>query len=236
MASTHAPNQLQRRRELVFLILAGIFVTNAITAELIGGKLIQIGPFAMSIGVIPWPIVFLATDLVNEYFGKEGVKKLTFMTVALIIYTFLILFAAIQIPAAGFSPVTNEAFEQVFGQSMWIIFGSLVAFLVSQLVDVFVFWAVRAKTAGKLLWLRATGSTAVSQLIDTFVILGIAFYLPGKLSLNEYFTTSTFNYTYKLAIAIALTPFIYLGHSLIDRFLGSEHAEAMIENAADKSL
>ncbi|NCN40677.1 queuosine precursor transporter [bacterium] len=225
-----------KRRELVFLILAGIFVTNAIVAELIGGKLFTWGPFTMSLGVLPWPVVFLATDLVNEYFGKNGVRRLTFLTVALIIYAFAVLFIGIVIPAAGFSPVDDEAFQKVFGQSLWIIFGSLVAFLVSQFVDVFVFWAVRAKTEGKYLWLRATGSTAVSQLIDTFVILGIAFYLPGKLSLNEYMITSASNYSYKLAIAVALTPLIYLGHNVIDRFLGERQAEDLIEEAAEKSL
>lgn len=224
------------RRELVFLVLAGIFVTNAIIAELIGGKLFQWGPFTMSLGVLPWPIVFLATDLVNEYFGKEGVKRLTLLTIVLIIYAFVILFLGIIIPAADFSPVGDEAFKAVFGQSMWIIVGSLIAFLVSQFVDVFVFWLVRSKTEGRFLWLRATGSTAVSQLIDTFVILGIAFYLPGRLSLDEYVLTSFSNYSYKLGIAVALTPFIYLGHNLIDKFLGHGEAEALIEKAADKSL
>lgn len=226
----------QNRRELVFLVLAGIFVTNAVIAELIGGKLFQWGPFTMSIGVLPWPIVFLATDLINEYFGKEGVRKLTFLTVALIIYSFIILFLGIMIPAADFSPVQDDAFKIVFGQSLWIIGGSLVAFLVSQLVDVFVFWLVRSRTKGRLLWLRATGSTAASQLIDTFVILGIAFYLPGKISLDEYLSFSFSNYTYKLGIAITLTPLIYLGHNFIDRFLGKDEADALIKEAAKKSL
>lgn len=226
----------QRRREQVFLVLAGIFITNAIVAELIGGKLFQWGPFTMSLGVLPWPIVFLATDLVNEYFGKQGVRKLTLLTVALIIYAFVVLFIGIAIPAAGFSPVSDEAFQTVFGQSLWIIFGSITAFLVSQFVDVFVFWLVRSKTKGRLLWLRATGSTAVSQLIDTFIVAGIAFYLPGRLTLSEYLMTSSSNYSYKLGIAIALTPFIYLGHSLIDQYLGPHEAEELIETAAEKSL
>lgn len=226
----------QRRREMVFLVLAGIFVTNAVIAELIGGKLFQWGPFTMSLGVLPWPIVFLATDLVNEYFGKSGVRKLTLLTAALIVYAFVILFAGIQIPAASFSPVNDQAFRAVFGQSLWIIVGSLLAFMTSQLVDVVVFWMVRSKTQGRWLWLRATGSTAVSQLIDTFVILGVAFYLPGKLQLSEYLVTSLSNYSYKLAIAIALTPLIYLGHNIIDQFLGHKEAEQLIKEAAQKSL
>ena len=235
MTSTSVlPRAQSHKRELVFLVLAGFFVTNAIIAELIGGKLFAFGPFTMSLGILPWPIVFLATDLVNEYFGKQGVKKLTLMTVGLIIYSFVILFLGIQIPAVGFSPVGDEAFQIVFGQSLWIIVGSLIAFLISQFVDVFVFWMVRMQTNGKLLWLRATGSTAISQLIDTFIVLGIAFYLPGKLKLNEFIVTAFSNYSYKLVIAIALTPLIYLGHGLIDRYLGRDEAEALIKEASGK--
>ena len=138
----------QTKKELVFVILAGIFITNAVTAELIGGKLIQIGPFVMSIGILPWPIVFLTTDLINEYFGEKGVKKLSLITAGLIAYAFILLFLAISIPAAkGISPVNDDQFYAVFGQSMWIIVGSIIAFLVSQLIDVTVFWFLKTKQA-----------------------------------------------------------------------------------------
>ncbi|MEY2869223.1 MAG: hypothetical protein RIR01_1706, partial [Bacteroidota bacterium] len=82
----------QSKKDTVYLILAGIFITNAVVAELIGGKLIQIGPFIMSLGILPWPIVFITTDIINEHFGKEGVKKLSFITAGLIAYCILILF------------------------------------------------------------------------------------------------------------------------------------------------
>lgn len=223
------------RRDLVFIILSGIFITNAILGELIGGKLIQVGPFAMSIGVIPWPVVFLTTDLINEYFGKSGVKKLTFLTVGLIIYAFLILLWAMNIPAAGFSTVTDEQFTAVFGQSLWIIVGSIAAFLASQLIDVLVFWIFREKTQGRMLWLRATGSTAISQLIDSFVIIGIAFWLPGKIETSQFLNVATSNYSYKLIIAILLTPLIYLGHNIIDKFLGSSEANKLMKQAAEES-
>lgn len=127
------------KKQIVFTLLGGIFITNAIVAELIGGKLISIGPFILSVGILPWPIVFVVTDLINEYFGKEGVKKLTMLTTALILYTFLILFFAMQIPANSISSVSNESFQQVFGQSMWIIIGSIIAFVCSQLIDVTLF-------------------------------------------------------------------------------------------------
>lgn len=228
---------ISSKKNIVFIILAGIFITNAIVAELIGGKLIQIGPVIMSIGIVPWPIVFLTTDLINEYYGKEGVKRLTLITAGLIAYAFVILFFAILTPAAdGISPVSDAAFYTVFGQSMWIIVGSIVAFLLSQFIDVFIFWLLRDKTGGKMIWLRSTGSTVVSQLIDTFVVLGIAFWLPGKMTTSVFINAALTGYTFKLIIAVGLTPLIYLGHSLIDKYLGDEVVHEIIKKSAEESL
>lgn len=227
--------QIHGRRDIVFLLLAGVFISNAVLAELIGGKLFQLGPFTMSIGVIPWPIVFLTTDLVNEYFGVQGVKRLTFLTMGLIVYAFIILFLAMQVPAVSFSPVSDEAFAVVFGQSLWIIVGSLVAFGLSQLIDVLVFWFFRFRTKGKYLWLRATGSTAVSQLIDSVVIIGIAFWLPGKVKTEEFLSVAFSNYSYKFLIAVGLTPLIYILHHAIDRFLGAEESLRLMREAEKNS-
>src|SRR5690606_35630757 len=79
---------LQSRKDIVFIVLAGIFITNAVTAEMIGGKLIDVGPYVMSVGILPWPVVFVTTDLINEYFGKDGVRKLSIITAFLIAYCF----------------------------------------------------------------------------------------------------------------------------------------------------
>jgi queuosine precursor transporter len=208
------------KKDFIFIILAGIFITNAIVAELTGAKLIQIGPFVMSIGILPWPIVFITTDLINEYFGQDGVRKLTFITSGLITYCFILLFFAINIPAAkGISLVTDEQFFAVFGQSMWIIVGSIIAFLTSQLIDVTVFWFLRNKTGKKMIWLRSTGSTIVSQFIDTFIVLGIAFWLPGKMTTSVFINAALTGYTCKLLIAIGLTPVLYAGHFLIEKYL-----------------
>lgn len=130
-----------KRKDLVFIVLAGFFVTNAIVAELIGGKLVQFfGLFTQSIGIILWPVVFLLTDLINEHYGKQGVRKLTYITIGLIIYTFVLISIGMSIKSVSFSPVNDATFNAVFGQSQWIIVGSIVAFLCSQLVDVYVFW------------------------------------------------------------------------------------------------
>ncbi|MFM2367738.1 MAG: hypothetical protein RL619_28 [Bacteroidota bacterium] len=211
------------KKDIVFVILAGIFITNAVVAELIGGKLIQVGPFVMSIGILPWPVVFLTTDLINEYFGEKGVKKLSYITACLIAYAFIILLLAILVPAAkGISPVNDSQFYAVFGQSMWIIAGSIIAFLISQLIDVTVFWFFKNKTGERKIWLRTTGSTVISQLFDSFIVLGIAFWLPGKINFDTFLSSAIIGYTFKLGIAILLTPLIYLGHHLIKKYLSEE--------------
>ena len=226
---------IQTRRDIVYLALAGFFVTNAILGELTGGKLFTLGPFTLGIGVIPWPVVFVATDLINEYFGRDGVRRLTLMSIGLIVYAFLVLFLAIQVPAASFSPVSDAHFYAVFGQSLWIIVGSVIAFGISQLVDVGVFWLVRHKTGGRFLWMRATGSTVVSQLIDSIVFIGIAFWLPGKVKTSEFLTVAASNYSFKLIVALAITPLLYLGHAVINRFLGADEAHQLIEQSAKAS-
>lgn len=211
---------LKSRKDIVFLVLAGFFITNAIVAELIGGKLVQFfGLFTQSIGIILWPVIFLLTDLINEYYGKDGVKKLTYITVGLISFTFIILSIALSIPATSFSPVSDSVFNTIFGQSQWIIVGSIIAFLLSQLVDVYVFWMFKKVTGDKHIWLRATGSTMVSQLIDTFVVQFIAFVLPGKWPFSEFLTNASWGYAFKLLVALALIPMIYLGHYVIGKYL-----------------
>lgn len=219
---------LKSKKDVVFLVLGGFFITNAIVAELIGGKLVQFfGLFTQSIGIILWPVIFLLTDLINEYYGKDGVKKLTYITMALISFTFVLLSIAINIKATSFSPVSDGAFSTVFGQSQWIIVGSITAFLVSQLVDVNMFWFFKRITGEKYIWLRATGSTVVSQLVDTFVVQFIAFVLPEKWTFSEFLVNASWGYLFKLLVALALIPLIYLGHYLIGKYTHSEpvHSE-----------
>ena len=140
-----------------------------------------------------------------------------------------------QVPAASFSPVTDSQFQAVFGHSLWIIVGSVVAVALSQLVDVFIFWLLRHKTGGQFLWMRANGSTVVSQLIDSIVIIAIAFWLPGKIKTSEFLTVAASNYSFKLIVALSVTPLLYAGHAAIDRYLGKDEAHELIEQSAKVS-
>lgn len=218
-AAEDTPEHAPSRRDRVFLVLAGIFITHALLGELIGGKLFTAWGWVMSIGVIPWPVVFVTTDLVNEYYGPAAVRRLTIMAVGLIVYAFALLLVCMQVTAAEISPVSDAAFDMVFGQSMWIIVGSLFAFALSQMLDAMVFVVLRKRTGQRLLWLRAVGSTVFSQLIDTFVINGIAFGLSGRLTTGQVVELSVTNYGYKFIIAIATMPVIYAGHGLMERYL-----------------
>jgi uncharacterized integral membrane protein (TIGR00697 family) len=210
------------KKDTLYVVLAGIFITNAIVAELIGGKLIHVGSAVMSIGILPWPVVFITTDLINEYFGEKGVKKLSIITASLIAYCFVLLYVALKIPAVqGQNLITDSEFTAVFGQSMWIIVGSITAFLVSQLIDVTVFHFVKNRTGSKMIWLRSTGSTVISQLFDSFIVLGIAFWMTGKMTTDVYILSAFTGYLVKLTIAILLTPLIYLGHYIIEKYIHS---------------
>jgi len=214
----------ESKKDIVYVVLAGIFITNAVVAELIGGKLIHVGSAVMSIGILPWPVVFVTTDLINEYFGEKGVRKLSLITASLIAYCFILLYFAIRIPAAaGISTVSDAQFFAVFGQSQWIIVGSITAFLVSQLIDVTIFHFLKNKTGNKMIWLRSTGSTVISQLFDSFIVLGIAFWATGIMTTDVYIASAFTGYFVKLIIAIGMTPMVYLGHYLIDNFLAKKH-------------
>ncbi|WP_294821823.1 queuosine precursor transporter [uncultured Flavobacterium sp.] len=213
------------KKQTIFTILSGIFITNAVVAELIGGKLIYVGSVPMSVGILPWPVVFITTDLINEYFGEKGVRRLSYITAGLIAYCFFLLWLALNIPAVEKIGVQDSAFSAVFGQSMWIIAGSITAFLVSQFIDVTLFHFVKRKTGQRMIWLRSTGSTVISQLFDSFIVAGIAFWLPGIWTTKIYIASAFTGYLVKLGLAIVLTPVLYLGHAVIDKHMKPETIE-----------
>ncbi|MEC7895249.1 MAG: queuosine precursor transporter [Bacteroidota bacterium] len=233
----------QNKRNNIFFILSGIFITNAIIAEILGTKIFEfdfILNFNMSVGVIIWPVVFITTDIINEYFGKKGIKKISYFTILLIIYVFIIIYMSTKLTPNNYwlniNSVDNHgnpfnidyAYNIIFLQSTGIIIGSIIAFLIAQILDVIIFQKLKKMTKGKFIWLRATGSTLISQFIDSFVVLFIAFYLLAPndkvWSLSQVFSVGFDNYTFKFIIAILITPLIYLAHYLIDNYMGKDLA------------
>jgi len=245
----------------LFYILGSFFIANALLAEFIGVKIfslektLNITPFSFNImgfenlsfnltaGVLLWPVVFIMTDIINEYYGRRGVRFISFTAAGLILYAFLMVFFSILLNPSDFwierqtpSGIVNMdlAFNTIFGQGMWIIIGSITAFLIGQLVDVTVFHFFKTKTGNPKIWLRATGSTLVSQLVDSFVVLFIAFYIGAGWDLKLVLAIGLVNYMYKFIVAVILTPALYVIHYFIDLYLGKELAEQLMLEATKK--
>ncbi|HRH34190.1 MAG TPA: queuosine precursor transporter [Catalimonadaceae bacterium] len=234
----------------LYLVLCAIFLTNAILAEMIGVKIFSLEAllhsrpaqipllkdfvldFNLTAGVLVWPIVFITSDIINEYFGKPGVKRISYLTAILITYVFGAVFVATILPpadfwmevnktdVAGHSFNINSAFATIFRQGLGIILGSITAFLIGQILDAHAFHWIKTLTGSNHLWLRATGSTLISQLIDSFVVLVVAFYVFGNWSFSQVIAVGIINYIYKFSMAVFLTPLLYVVHYVIDGYLG----------------
>ena len=259
-AHGRAPGHLaDDRATRLFLALAGFFITDALLAEFVGVKIFSLeatlgiadvqwsllgasGTLSFTAGVIYWPIVFVLTDLINEYYGLRGVRLVSWLAVAFISWAFLAAYLAISLAPAQFwvdsnaalgVPDIQKAYALIFGQGMWTIAGSIVAFLVGQLVDVTVFHRIRTLTGERWMWLRATGSTAVSQLFDSFIVLYIAFVLgPQHWPTSQFLAVGTVNYLYKMAAAVLMIPLLYLVHAGVRRYLGTAEVERLRHEAA----
>jgi len=243
---------LDNKPTKLFLGFTAFFVANALIAECIGTKIFSLEKlfgwqpsnitlfgqsdlsFNLTCGVLLWPLEFIMTDLVNEYYGPKAVRRISYTAVILITYAFIMFYSSIHIPPADFWITSNQtkgienmqtAFNGIFGQGLWIILGSLTAFLVSQIVDVTIFHRIKKVTGEKHIWLRATGSTLVSQLVDSYIVLTIAFKLGSNWSWPQVFAVGTLNYIYKFIMAIILTPVIILVEKRIEKYLG--HTVAM---------
>lgn len=247
-------NFLKDKPAKLFIFFTAFFVANALIAECIGGKIFSLEStfgqhplnltlfgekglgLSLTCGVILWPLEFVITDIINDFYGPKAVRRISYIAVTFIAYAFIMFYGAMSLPAAGFWPGSqvsngvpnmNAAFNSVFGQGMWIIVGSLIAFLVSQVVDVTVFHQIKKRTGEKKIWLRATGSTLVSQLVDSFIVLFIAFYIGQGWSIQRVLAICVVNYAYKFVVAILLTPVIYFVHNGITKYVGHATAKQM---------
>jgi uncharacterized integral membrane protein (TIGR00697 family) len=244
--------------------LGGIFLTNAIIGETMGMKIVSLEAifglppaqiqllgnlkfdFNFPVGVLIWPIVFIVSDLINEYFGVKGVKQISFLTMGLMFYSILMVTLFTHLPPAQFwldlyqkeqQININKSYSLIFSQTTNIVIGSFTAFLVSQLLDSYVFHQIKKKTGAKKIWLRATGSTLVSQMVDSFVVLFMTYYLLANpaWSFNQVISAALLSYSYKFMVAILLTPVLYIAHNFIDNYLGIEEAKEMVEKAVEEN-
>lgn len=256
---TTPPRTTDQRANRLFIVLAGFFLTNALIAEFVGVKIFALEatvgaqPFHWSLfgidgtlnftaGVLLWPFVFIMTDVINEYFGVRGVRLISWIAVAFIGYAFLAAYAAIALAPAPFWLDEGQklglsdfqlAYAVVFGQGLWTIFGSIIAFGIGQLIDVTIFHRILKLTGERHVWLRATASTAVSQILDSLIVLYIAFVIgPQHWPLPLFFAVATVNYIYKMSAAVVMIPLLYVARGLIEKYLGHDEAARLRTEAA----
>lgn len=227
--------QMDARTRLYFW-LSGVFVTCLLLANILGVKLFRFElplfgrtiPVEHTVGMLTFPITFVLTDLLNEYYGKLAARRVTYIGFAMGLLAFVLIFVARKVPILEGIPgtATGSAFENIFGAAALMYLASMVAFLVGSLLDIFLFGAFKRATGGKMVWLRATGSTVISQLFDSFVITFVFFVVLQALTggkpapLDFVFKTALTGYFLKFAIAVVLTPVIYAGRYAISAWCG----------------
>jgi uncharacterized integral membrane protein (TIGR00697 family) len=178
----------------------------------------------LSVAGVWFPITFLLTDVVNEFYGEVGARTMTFVGFWMALLAFVIIFVARKIPAASFSPVPQAAFDKVLGNANRVFVASLCAYIVAQLTDIAIFQWVKRRTQSRYIWLRSTGSTLISQLVDTVVVTYVAFY--GLVTTQQLHRAAITSYVVKTLMAVLLTPVIYALHGLLHRRMGLQPAPA----------
>lgn len=204
------------RKQRFFVWLTAIFVAALITGDFIGGKFFVLGGRSFSSGIIPFPLTFVLTDLVNEFYGTHGARRLTFVGLGAAVFVWAVITLALHLPTSPDSPIPDAVFRGAFGTSARLYVASLTAFLVGQMLDISVFYLLRRVTGHRFLWLRATGSTVLSQMIDSLAVSFV--FLVGSRPMNFIVSNAANNYVGKLVMAVLLTPLIYLGHGVFRRY------------------
>jgi uncharacterized integral membrane protein (TIGR00697 family) len=246
-ADLQVDNTKYSRYERVYLVLASIFVVVLVLTNIIGIKLFAAphdpASFALTTGILTYPITFLITDIVSEIYGKKRADFMVLVGFAMSLMMLALVQVAIRVPAhpywvpmegAFYDSVQGyqHAFESVFSLGPLLVFGSMSAYLAAQLCDNYLFHFWKRRTGGKHLWLRNNGSTWISQLVDTAIVNSILFFIGFKWGFTQAVEVMATIYVYKLVLAALDTPFIYLGVYLVKRALGIEKLAHEIEETA----
>jgi len=221
-------------RQKVFLVLAALQITSLIVANMIGVKLFSVEvagiPVEHTAGMLPFPITFLLTDLINEFYGNKAARMIAWIAFGMALFAFILVAVARLLPILEGIPGTADehSFEVVFGNSALMTICSIIAFLFGSLLDIAVFTFFKRITNGKMVWLRATGSTVVSQLFDSFVITILYFQVAQGLTggqvagIDFVLRTALTGYILKFVIAVILTPAMYACRAFLRRVVKLE--------------
>ena len=205
------------RKQQFYVWLTAIFVAALVTGDFIGGRFWVLFGQTFSAGIIPFPLTFVLTDIVNEFYGPSGARRLTFVGLGAAVFVWLVITLALHLPPSPQSPIPDAVFQAAFGTAARLYVASLTAFVVGQMLDISIFRWLRKRTGHRLLWVRATGSTVLSQAIDSFTVSFV--FLAGNESLAFITRNAANNYVGKLIMAVLLTPLIYAIHAIFRRRL-----------------
>ena len=199
----------------LYLILMGIFIASLVSANLIFQKFFSWTPFGLytfelSVGILPYPVTFLVTDLISELYGKKKADQVVLSGLVASVFVMGVVMVANAVPQTEWSPVNNETFSKVFGLFGPAVFASMVAYLTAQFIDIRVFHFWKRLTKGKHLWLRNNGSTVVSQLVDTSAVL-ILLCTAGAIEWVQFWPLLANGFLFKVLVALFDTPLFYLG-------------------------
>ena len=215
----------------IYLYLAAIFIAALVVCNLIANKFITIDlgfkTFVISAGLLPYPITFLITDILSEIYGKKKTAQIVWAGFGASLFVLGVLLLAQQFTAIEGSPVDDDSFNKVFGNSWRVIFASMTAYLCAQLIDVRIYHFWKEKTAGKHLWLRNNFSTLFSQLVDTTLVVCVLF--SGVRSHSEILQFILDGWLIKMLFAFIDTPLLYVSSSLIRNKLGLKFGEEVQE-------
>jgi len=199
--------------QTIYLILAALFIASLVTSNLIFQKFFYWKPFGwyrfeISVGILPYPITFLITDVLSEVYGKKKANQVVIAGIFASFFSMLIILVADAVPAINNSPINNALFSKVFGLSPLAVLASMIAYLCAQFIDIRIFHFWKKKTNGKHLWLRNNFSTFTSQFIDTFTVLFLLSSF-NVLPWNIFYDLLISGLLFKIIIALLDTPILY---------------------------
>jgi len=204
----------------IYLLLGSLFVTSLVVSNLIFQKFFYWYPFnieifgtklfEISVGILPYPITFLITDLISEIYGKKKANQVVVAGIFASFFSLIIIYISNAVPATSWSPVGDKMFSTVFGNTTIAVFASMIAYLLAQFIDIQIYHFWKRLTRGKHLWLRNNFSTFFSQFIDTLTILLLLCSF-GIIEWSRFKGLLVAGFLFKVMIAVFDTPFLYLG-------------------------
>lgn len=201
--------------QLLFLILGALFIASLVASNLIFQKFFYwdffgIYRFEISVGILPYPITFLITDLISEMYGKRRANQIVIAGIFASVFSLGIIYTSEAVPATDWSPIGDALFKKVFGNTVLAVIASMLSYLFAQFVDIQLYHFWKKLTKGKMLWVRNNFSTFFSQFIDTFTVLFLLCSF-DQISWENFGTLLLSGFLFKVFIAICDTPFMYAG-------------------------